>query len=274
MTDQDRGAYAPLNDAPLAFDPRRAGVRSGPPPLTLIAGVVVLMAFVAGAALLYRHGVRRHGQPPQIVGAPIGDTKSLPPASAQTPSDATAGLQVYKTEVPPPTEMAPPPAFAPPPEQPLPRPVTQPPAPPPVSVAALRAAEPAPVAPPVPALKVAPPAPALKVTPKIAPAKAKVAPTPKVVVAAAAPSPAVAATAGGTMAQIGSESSSALANKILGDVARKFPGPMAGKSRKVETFNKDGKVFYRALVAGFASRSDAVSFCATVKAAGGGCILR
>ena len=51
MADQDRGAYAPPNDAPLAFDPRRAGARTGPPPVTLILSLVVLAALVIGGFL-------------------------------------------------------------------------------------------------------------------------------------------------------------------------------------------------------------------------------
>ena len=267
MTEQDRGAYAPQNDAPLAFDPRRASGRGGPAPLTLIVSFIVLAAVVAGIVLLYRHGARRHGEPPQIVGAPIGDTKTAP-LSSEAPSDASAQLQVYKTEAPS-SGSAAPPTFAAPPEEPQARPVTRPPAPPSVTVAPLRAAEPAPVVPP-PVAKVAPA--------KVAPVPPKIA-KPVVVAAAAAPKPVVAppppaAPAGGVVAQVGSETSAALADKAWTDVSRKVPGQMAGKSRKVETFNKNGTVFYRVLVGGFASRADAAKFCAALKAAGGDCIVR
>jgi cell division protein FtsN len=150
-------------------------------------------------------------------------------------------------------------------------------------VAQLRAAEPAPtVAPPaakVTPAKVTPPTakvtpPTAKVTPAPAASSAppKVVKTPKVVVAT--PTPVAAPAAGGVMAQVGSESSAALADRAWSDVAHKVPGLMAGKSRKVETFSKDGKTFYRALVGGFASHADAVKFCTALKAAGGGCIVR
>ena len=110
MSEQDRGAYAPPNDAPLTFDPRHDGDRRGPAPLALIVSALILIALVAGLVVFYRHGVRKPGQPPQVVGAPIGDTKS-PPLSSEAPSDATAGLQVYKTEQPPPGEMQPAPSL-------------------------------------------------------------------------------------------------------------------------------------------------------------------
>src|SRR5580693_9953934 len=103
MSEQDRGAYAPLNETPLSFDPRHDGDRRGPAPLALIVSVIILIGIVAALVLFYRHGVRKPGEAPQVVGAPIGDTKSAP-LSSEAPSDATAGLQVYKTETVPPGE--------------------------------------------------------------------------------------------------------------------------------------------------------------------------
>ena len=177
MSEQDRGAYAPPNDAPLAFDPRHDGDRRGPAPLALIVSALVLIALIAGLVAFYRHGVRKPGQPPQVVGAPLGDTKSLP-ASSEAPSDATAGLQVYKTESPLPSESAPAPTFAPAPEQPQPRPIARAPAPPPpVSVTPLRPAEPAPSA-------------AAAVKPVVKPVVAKPPPAPAVVKAPVAVKPA------------------------------------------------------------------------------------
>ena len=49
---------------------------------------------------------------------------------------------------------------------------------------------------------------------------------------------------------------------------------MAGKTRKVEATTKDGKTLYRAYVAGFASHADALSFCASLKAAGKPCFVK
>ncbi|HEX4199578.1 MAG TPA: SPOR domain-containing protein [Caulobacteraceae bacterium] len=299
MSEQDRGAYAPPNDAPLAFDPRHDGERRGPAPLALIVSVLVLIALAAGLVVFYRHGVRKPGQAPQVVGAPIGDTKSAP-LSSEAPSDATAGLQVYKTETPPPGEGATPPAptFAPAPEQPLPRPVAQASAPPPVSVTPLRPAEPTPAAPvkPVP-VKVVPikpvaakplpaataPAPVVAKAPKAAPVAAKPAP---VLAASSAkpakpPKPAPVAVAeaakpaagGGTTVQIGAFSSQALAEKGWSDAVHAVPGA-GGKSRSFETATRDGKTFTRAFVGGFASHADAVAFCASLRAAGKPCFVK
>ncbi len=281
MSEQDRGAYAPPNDEPLAFDPRHDGDRRGPAPLALIVSALVLIALVAGLFVFYRHGARKPGQAPQVVGAPIGETKSLP-LSSQAPSDATAGLQVYKTETPPPAEGGPAPTFAPAPEQPQPRPIARPPAPPPVTVTPLRAAEPAPAvvretpAKPAPAVAKAPvaakPAP-VQAAPAVSPAPPPKS-APAVVAKAPAPAPAVAASGGGAMVQIGAFSSSALAQKGWSDTAHVLPGQMAGKSRKVEMGTRDGKTFYRAFVGGFASHADAVSFCSALKAAGKPCFVK
>jgi hypothetical protein len=293
MSEQDRGAYAPPNDAPLAFDPRYDGERRGPAPLALIISVLVLIALAAALVVFYRHGVRKPGQAPQVVGAPIGDTKSAP-LSSEAPTDATAGLQVYKTETPPPGEGAAPPAptFAPPPEQPLPRPVAQAPAPPPpVSVTPLPApiaTKPVPVkvvpvkpvaAKPLPAAAAPavakPPKPA-SVAVKAAPAQAAspakpvkpLKPAPVAVAEAAKP-----AAGGGTMVQIGAFSSQALAEKGWSDAVHAVPGA-GGKSRSFETATKDGKTFTRAFVGGFASHADAVAFCASLRAAGKPCFVK
>ena len=101
MTDHDRGAYAPPNDAPLAFDPRRAGARRGPPPVTMVLSLMVLAALLVGGFLLYRHGARAPGEAPQVVGAPVGDFKGAPPTSGAAPADSSASLQIYTTDAPP-----------------------------------------------------------------------------------------------------------------------------------------------------------------------------
>jgi hypothetical protein len=278
MTDQDRGAYAPQNDAPLAFDPRRAGARRGPPPVTLVVSIVVLCALVIGGVMLYRHGAREPGQAPQVVGTPVGDFKQAP-LSSQAPSDSSAGLQIYKTEVPPAGEGQPAPAFAPPPEQPQPRPVVRPAPSPPVTAAALRPAEPAPtivaqntaqtvahnVAKTVPPPPKAAPAPQTVVA-KLMPPKA---PPPATVAPATAP-----AASDGALVQIGALASPALADRAWSDVARQMGGAMSGRTRKVEPTSKDGKTFYRAYVGGFADHAAAASFCSALKAKGTFCIVR
>ena len=76
------------------------------------------------------------------------------------------------------------------------------------------------------------------------------------------------------MVQIGAYSSSALAGKGWSDIAAAFPGDMSGKGKLVEGVDKDGKTLYRAAVSGFASRADAVAFCAKLKDAGRACIVK
>jgi len=247
MSDQDRGAYTPQHDTPLSFDARYSrGSGERPVPMTLIVSGVVLLILVAIFAIAYRSGARHSGQSPQVVGTPVAETKAPPSAGAES-SDAAAGLQVYKTEGTPPNEMKPATTLAPPPEEPAPRPA---PAAKPVVQANLRPAQPE--------------------TAQPAAAPAKPAKTPQTIEAAVDQS----ATEAGPVAQIGAFSSQALAEKGWNDVAGLQPGKMAGKTKKVEVATRDGKTFYRAFVGGFASKSDASAFCASLVAAGKGCIVK
>ncbi len=251
MTDHDRGAYTPQTDAPLSFDARRApGGR--PAPMTLLISGMVLVVLLIGVVYFYRSGVRPAGQPPQVIGAPVGALKAPPPAQEQ-PSDAAAGLQVYKSETAPlsKAQSAPSPKFAPAPEQPAPRPEPKA-APAPVQVAAAAPA-------PVPAAPVSATA-----KPAVKPVKPPV----------AAPAPAAASSPGGSLVQIGAFSSAALADKGWSDTAKVLPGAMAGKTKTVQVVQKDGHTFYRTSVGGFASRVEAASFCASLKAAGKTCIVK
>ena len=259
MSDQDRGAYTPQTDTPLSFDARYSrGSGERPLPMTLIISGVVLVVLILALVLFYRSGVRHSGQSPEVVGAPVADTKAPASAGAES-SDTAAGLQVYKSEATPPTEMKPATTLAPPPEEPAPRPA---PAPKPVAQANLR---------PVQA-DVAPPATVTATLPSAAPVKpiAKPAKAPQTIDAAVDQSTATS----GPVAQIGAFSSQALAEKGWNDVAALQPGKMAGKTKKVEIANRDGKTFYRAFVGGFASKADAGSFCASLVAAGKGCIVK
>ena len=244
MSDQDRGAYTPQHDTPLSFDARYSrGSGERPVPMTLIVSGVVLLVMVVLFALLYRSGARHTGQPPQVVGTPVADTKAAPSAGAES-SDAAAGLQVYKTEGTPPNEMKAPATLAPPPEQPAPRPAQ----------ANLRPTSP----------ETIPDQPAAA-RPVARPANA-----PQTIEAAVDQSTAEA----GSVAQIGAFSSQALAEKGWNDVAAIEPGKMAGKTKKVEAATRDGKTFYRAFVGGFGSRADASAFCASLVAAGKACIVK
>jgi cell division septation protein DedD len=250
MSDQDRGAYTPQHDTPLSFDARYSrGSGERPAPMTLIVSGVVLLVMIVGFAIAYRSGARHTGQAPQVVGTPVAETKAAASGGAES-SDAAAGLQVYKTEGTPPNEMKAPATLAPPPEQPAPRPAPTKA----VVQADLRPAQPGVTAPPP-----------VAVMPATKPAK-----PPQTIDAAVDQS----TSESGSVAQIGAFSSQALAEKGWNDVAALQPGKMAGKTKKVEVASRDGKTFYRAFVGGFASRSDASAFCASLVAAGKGCIVK
>lgn len=261
MSDSDRGAYTPPTDSPLSFDARRPvrGGGGGGGGSTLVISAVILIVLVLGAAFwLYKDGRRGADDAPQPVGSTVAVGKVAPNDKDQPEADTSAGLTIHKDEdfaTATPGE----PTFAPEPEAVQPRP--QPSAP--VQSAELRPAQPTPAAPPAPASRPAPvvvaKAPAAQVTP--------VAPKP------AAPKPA--ATAGGSaMVQIGAFSSQSLADKGWSDAASVAPGLAAGKGKRVEAIDKDGKTLFRTSVTGFASRDAAATFCAQLKAAGKSCFVK
>ena len=268
MSDQDRGAYAPPTDAPLAFDARQPVRGARAAPLTLIVSILVLVALAVAIVMFYRSGVRQAGQAPQAIGTPVGDLKSAAPAEAQ-PVDPAAGLQIYKSE----TGEAPAgePQFAPPPEQPQPRT-------PPVTVAppAPKAAPTTPVvsSPTAAGLKPAQPAPAIP-TPKAATSTPAPTPAPKATPAPAQPAPKAATPtpppAGGPASvQIGAFSSQALADSNWASAVQVTGG--AGKGKRVELV--PGKGLYRTTVTGFPSRTEATAFCNALKATGRSCFVK
>jgi outer membrane biosynthesis protein TonB len=281
MTDQDRGAYAPPSDAPLSFDARQPVRGARPLPITLLVSALVLIGLIAAMFLFYQSGVRRAGQAPQTVGAPVGELKSAAPADAQ-PQDPAAGLQIYHAENGAGSPPAAAPKFTPPPEQPQARAEPAPAAAPtkPIAVAPeLRPALPSapPPAPaPLSAAKVEPPP---KPEPAPKPEKlvraepvakpAKVAKPPAEEKSAAAP-----ATAGGAAVQIGAVSSTALADKAWSEAVAAAPGLAAGKGKGVEKIDRDGHTLFRTTVTGFASKADAATFCARLKAAGKACFVK
>ncbi|MDR3509970.1 MAG: SPOR domain-containing protein, partial [Caulobacteraceae bacterium] len=122
--------------------------------MTLIVSAIVLLLLIIALLLFYRSGVRGTGQAPQVVGAPVGQTKSAPPPESAAPA-AGNGLQIYKSEVTPSYEGKQP-NFTPAPEQPAPRPAPSAPvtsapvASAPVTAAPLRPAQTEPTAPPPP----------------------------------------------------------------------------------------------------------------------------
>lgn len=259
MSDSDRGAYTPPTDSPLSFDARRP-VRGGGGGSTLVISAVILVVLVIGAGFwLYRDGQRGKDEAPQPVGQTVAAAKSEPQAKDQPEADAAAGLTIHKEEE---LASATPgePTFAPPPEAVQPRPAPQPTTP--VQAAPLRPATP-PAAQPAAAQPVAP-------APK--PAQVATAPAPKPA-APAAPKPA-ATTGGAASVQIGAFSSQALADKGWSDAAATAPGMAAGKGKRVEAVDRDGKTLYRTTVTGFASRTDAAAFCDRLKAAGKSCFVK
>jgi len=289
MTEQDRGAYTPQTDAPLAFDARYSrGSGERPIPMTLIISGVVLITLVAALAFFYRGGARGPSQAPAVIGTPVADTKA-PPSIQPDATDSAAGMHVYKAEAVPAHEgqaAATAAVLAPAPETVGPRPVAAAPiddvklrpaqadsnaqtmAPPAAPVSAVAAKVPA-----KPVKLAAKPAAPSDVTALATPAAAK--PLKAAKTTTSTPKPDIAEIAAGEpVAQIGAFSSSALAEKGWSDVATMMPGQMAGKSRKIEMANVNGKTFYRGFVGGFSSKAAADSFCASLKAAGKGCIVK
>jgi len=93
--------------------------------------------------------------------------------------------------------------------------------------------------------------------------------------AAAAKTTAAKPAAGGVvLVQIGAYSSVAQSDKGWADVSAAMSGAMAGKSKRVETLDKDGKTLYRTSVAGFSSRSAADAFCKALAAKGHICFAK
>ena len=156
MSEQDRGAYTPNSEEPLAFDPRNP--REGRPiPMTLVGSAVVLAVLVGAVALIYHHNAG--GGATRTVGAPVAAIKTVAAPSAQ-PQDPAATLDVYG-----PRNVSAQPTFAPTPEQPAPRA-----APPRVQVQA---------APPPPNVRVeTPPAPGAPATVTTTTTRTEVAPAP------------------------------------------------------------------------------------------------
>lgn len=262
MSEQERGAYTPRNEAPLAFDARRP-VRGGggPMPVTLVVSAVILLVLAGGFLFIYRDGLRGSGDAPKAVGTVVADAKTAPKAEDQ-PDDPSAGLQIYNQETGETTSGAP--TMAAPPEEPMARPA---PKTEPVQTAQLKPAVPAKPAGPVSAQPVTSAEQLAQQVTKPQPVT-KVVPAPKPV-ADSKPSD-------GTMAmvQIGAFTSQALAEKGWRDAAAIAPGAAAGKGKRVEPVVKDGVTLYRTLVTGFPSRAEATAFCDRLKAASKSCFVK
>lgn len=254
MSDQNRGAYTPQSEAPLAFDARHSrGPGERPMPLTLLASAGVLVLLVIALAVFFLKGT---SAPQEEAPAPIDAMKAAPPVADAKPAERT-GLQVYADGEPLPEA----PAFAAPPEAPAtrPAPATVPSAAPVAAVPPARPI-PAPVQQPV-VQPVAPPR----------PAPAPVAAAPATPRPAATTTPPPTSTA---QVQIGAFSSSGLADDGWNEIARLMPGQMAGKTKRVEPVTADGKTLYRAAVGGFTSRQEAAAFCEALKSRSRACLVR
>lgn len=253
MSDHDRGAYTPPTDSPLSFDARRPVRGGGSSSSILLISAVILLVLIVGVGVwLYKDGLRGADDAPQPVGTSVEMAKVEPKVEDQPEADAAAGLTIHKDD----SELAGDPTFAPGPETVLPRPAPQPTAP--TQTAELRPAVPAPVA--------ATPKPVTPTAPAVKPAP--VAPAP------VAPKPAAPVAGGAASVQIGAFSSQALADKGWNDAAAVAPGLAAGKGKRVEAVDKDGKTLYRTTVTGFASRTDATAFCDRLKASGKSCFVK
>ena len=245
MTDHNRGAYTPQSDAPLAFDARRTrGGGDRPFPLALIISAVILVVIVAALVIFLMR--QPDGSETAKEGGEVIDAMKSPPLETVTPVEPAPGMQV-SVEDP-----LVPPSFTPPPEHPALRPAAPAAAPADPGGALIHKT------PPAPAPAAAPPAVAKAPAPAAPPAAPK----------------APAAPGGGAQVQIGAFSSAALAEKGWSDIARIFPGAMAGKTKRVETVDSNGSTLHRTFIGGFASREEAQNFCEVLKGQGRQCFVR
>ena len=89
-----------------------------------------------------------------------------------------------------------------------------------------------------------------------------------------APAPVASLAHGAAVVQFGAFSSSVLAGTEWAKLAKAYPADMSGKGRLVESVERDGKTLYRGAVSGFASKADAVAFCAKLKTDSRACIVK
>ncbi len=281
MTDNNRGAYTPQSEAPLAFDARRSrGPDDRPRSSALLISAIVLVVMIVAFGIFAVFHMNSHGAdaPTSIV-----DMKAADPSATAAPAPAAPqpGLTV---DAPPPAAAAAPangeaPSFTPPPEQPQARPApgATPPAaaavPPPVASAPAAPVAAKPVADAKPAPDVKPTVAAKPDAAAVKPVAKPVAPPPAkpVTVAKNDAAPAKPAASGNTTVQIGAFASAAQADREWNDIALGIPAEMVGKTRQVEPIQVNGETRYRALIGGFASHADAVAFCSSLKARGRDC---
>lgn len=298
MSEQDRGAYTPPREQPLAFDAR--GARDARPlPMTLIASGVVLVVLIGGVVMAYVGGFHGKDEPGKPVGDKVVTMKTLPAPGAAAPADSAGKLEVFSNR----SAAASPPAFTAGPEQPAERPKPQlqvqastqtpvriatgdePAAIPqakPLSPSAVASATARPVSKPAAAVA-APPAkpvvapPVAKPTTTITASSLALKPAltakPASTAAVAKPAtPPAAATSSGVGAQIGAFSSKELADQGFAAVGKL--ASTAGHGKRVEPVAHGGSTLFRTTVTGFADRSAAKAFCETLTAKGHACIVK
>jgi len=161
---------------------------------------------------------------------------------------------------------APSPVIAKPPE-PLKTPQAAAPAPSQPVRAATALTKPAPVSlTPAPAVKPATPPAAKPIVPAAAPA-----PKPVAAVSPAGAKPAFVA-GGAWVAQLASTGSEVGAIEEWGRLSKSWPELLGAAERSIQAADVNGQTRYRLRAGAFASKADAASFCAEVKAKGGNCL--
>src|SRR5262249_45070595 len=109
-----------------------------------------------------------------------------------------------------------------------------------------------------------------------APTRARAAATQQPTRLASAPNPAPAATAnGGYLVQVSSQRSEADAQAAFRSVQSKYSSVLGDRQLVVRRADLGAKgTYYRAMVGPFPSRDQAVQLCASLKAAGGDCVVQ
>lgn len=120
--------------------------------------------------------------------------------------------------------------------------------------------------PDAPARAAEPEPPAAPLPPSARPLPGRAAPTVTAVVDLRAPAP-----SGQPVAQIAALGTIAEASQALGRLGDLLTGPLR---REIQPAVSGEKIYYRALVAGFAARADAAAFCVAWKRRGGECFVR
>lgn len=282
-TGRKSGEYAPLREQG-GYRGADDGKRG---PILLVGAMLIVAVFGFVVWSAYREGFKGDEAAEVQTLADSGNFKrpyiDTREAAAPTVAEEAEVLDTLdgapaSSEVRPATPAAPPPAAAAPapapqspvvakPPAPLKTPVTAPSPSQPVRAAAALA-EPAPVSlTPAPAVKQAAPPVAKPIVP------AAVAPAPKPVVTASPAGAKPAFAAGGAwVAQLASTGSEVGAIEEWGRLAKSWPELLGAAERSIQTADVNGQTRYRLRAGAFASKADAASFCAEVKAKGGNCL--